>query len=57
LRTDRQRIGQAGQWDFNASVRNLFDAEVKEPSVIGTAITGDLPQPGRSFIFEASVAF
>jgi outer membrane receptor for ferrienterochelin and colicins len=57
LRTDRQRIGQTGQWAFNASVRNLFDAEAREPTPIGSAITHDLPLPGRSFTFEAAVAF
>lgn len=58
LRTDRQRIaGQAGQWAFSASVRNLFDADAREPTVGGSSITYDLPLPGRSYTLEASIAF
>ena len=37
-------------WDFAASVRNLFDADVREPSLApGTALPNDLPMAGRSF--------
>jgi iron complex outermembrane receptor protein len=58
LRTDRQRIpGQTGQWNFSVSVRNLFNADAREPSVSGSSITYDLPQPRRSYVIEASTAF
>lgn len=58
LRTDRQRIpGQTGQWTFSASVRNLFNANAREPSVSGSSITDDLPLPRRSYIVEASIKF
>lgn len=45
-------------WEFSASVRNLFNADVREPSLYssGDAITvpipGDLPMPGRSFFLQ-----
>ena len=58
LRTDRQPIsGQTGQWSFSASVRNLFNADGREPTVRGSAITFDLPLPRRSYLVEASIAF
>lgn len=50
LRTDRTREG----WDFAASIRNLCDASVKEPTLApGTALPDDLPMPGRSFWLQA----
>lgn len=49
LRTTRGK----GHWDFAASVRNLFDADVREPSLApGTAIPDDLPMAGRSFYIQ-----
>jgi iron complex outermembrane receptor protein len=37
------------QWDLAVSVRNLFDADVREPSLApGTAIPDDLPMAPRS---------
>jgi outer membrane receptor for ferrienterochelin and colicins len=58
LRTDRQRIAdRAGQWTFSASVRNLSNADAREPTVSGSSITYDLPLPGRAYVVEASVAF
>jgi outer membrane receptor protein involved in Fe transport len=37
-------------WGFAASVRNLFDADVREPSLRGAfPITDDLPLPGRNY--------
>lgn len=43
------------QWDFSASVRNLFNADVREPSVApGTAIPYDLPMAPRSLYLQAS---
>ncbi len=41
--------------DLAASVRNLFDADAREPAV--PQIPGNLPLPGRSFYLEASVHF
>ncbi|HJW23958.1 MAG TPA: TonB-dependent receptor [Rhodocyclaceae bacterium] len=50
LKTDRTRDG----WDFAASIRNFFDASVKEPTLApGTALPDDLPMPGRSFWLQA----
>jgi iron complex outermembrane receptor protein len=45
-------------WDFAASIRNLFDATVLEPSLApGTAIPYDLPMAGRSFYLQAGYQF
>ncbi len=49
LRTDRGGKG----WDFAASARNLFDANAREPSPVGT-LPVDFPLPGRSFRIEAT---
>ncbi len=51
LRTERGK----GQWGFAASLRNLFNAAILEPSLApGTAIPNDLPQAGRSFYLQAT---
>ncbi|MDZ4200784.1 MAG: TonB-dependent receptor [Gallionella sp.] len=51
LRTSRSM----NQWDLSASVRNLFDATVLEPSTApGTAIPNDLPMAPRSLWLQAS---
>jgi outer membrane receptor protein involved in Fe transport len=44
----------AGRWTLTASVRNLFNANAREPAL--PLIEDDLPLPGRSFMLEASVA-
>lgn len=50
--------GGKGDWDFAASVRNLFDATVLEPSLApGTAIPNDLPMAGRSLYLQAAYRF
>lgn len=54
LRTSRSMK----QWDFSASVRNLFDATVLEPSPSGTTpltvpIPNDLPMAPRSLWLQA----
>lgn len=49
-RTDR---GQ-GQWDFSATVRNVFNADVRQPSLAPGLIPNDLPGPRRSFFVQAS---
>lgn len=52
------------KWDFAASIRNLFNADVREPSAYSAApatnptlptslIPGDLPQAGRNFWLQA----
>lgn len=42
----------ANQWGFAASVRNLFNADVREPSAPG-AIPNDLPMARRSLYLQA----
>ena len=49
LRTERTKQG----WDFSASVFNLLDADIREPSKAGSGITYDLPMPGRTFWLQA----
>jgi iron complex outermembrane receptor protein len=49
LRTDRSKSG----WDFSASVYNLFNADIREPSLTASGITFDLPMPGRTFWLQA----
>lgn len=49
LRTDRPKRG----WDFSASVFNLFNADIREPSKTASGITYDLPMPGRTFWLQA----
>lgn len=52
--TLRSNRGQ-GQWDFAASVRNVFDADVREPSLApGTAIPNDLPMTPRAVYLQAT---
>lgn len=42
-------------WNFAASVRNLFNADVREPSLApGTAIPNDLPMAPRSAYLQAT---
>lgn len=50
LRTMRGK----NQWEFAASVRNLFNADVREPSLApGVAIPNDLPMAPRWFYLQA----
>lgn len=44
LHADRVKQG----WNFSASIRNVFDADIREPSKMGSGITFDLPMPGRT---------
>jgi len=54
LRSANSKTG----WDVAASIRNLFDATVSEPSLApGTALPYDLPMPGRSFYLQTTYAF
>ncbi len=51
LRTNRSK----DRWDFAASVRNLFDADVREPSQSpSSTLPNDLPMAGRSFYLQMS---
>jgi outer membrane receptor protein involved in Fe transport len=49
LRSERTKQG----WDFSASVYNLFNADIREPSKASSGITYDLPMPGRAFWLQA----
>jgi outer membrane receptor for ferrienterochelin and colicin len=41
------------QWDIAASVRNLFNADAREPSLApGLALPNDLPLPRRNFFIQ-----
>jgi iron complex outermembrane receptor protein len=44
-------------WGMAASVRNLFDANAREPSPAPGSIPNDLPLPGRNFYLELSYDF
>jgi len=51
LRSERTKKG----WDFSASVFNLFNADIREPTkptAVGV-ITNDYPMPGRTFWLQA----
>ena len=45
------------QWDASVTVRNLFDAEVKEPSPAPGNLPDDLPMPGRNFALQVRLSF
>lgn len=45
LRSTRSLAG----WDFSATIYNLFDSDVREPSIPESGIKFDLPMPGRTF--------
>jgi outer membrane receptor for ferrienterochelin and colicins len=56
LRTDPQRAG----WDFALILRNLFNADAREPSPFGAPfvqIPNDLPLAGRAAFVEARYKF
>lgn len=42
-------------WGLSASVRNLFDADVREPAA--ASVPQDYPMPGRSFYVQAEYKF
>jgi iron complex outermembrane receptor protein len=46
-----------GHWNLQTGVRNLFDADVREPSMAPGLVANDLPQAGRSFTVQASYVF
>ncbi len=49
LRTMRGK----GQWDFSVAVRNLFNADVREPSPAPGLIPNDLPMAPRAVYLQA----
>lgn len=49
MHTERVKSG----WDFSAAVYNLFNADVREPTSLGSAIVYDFPMPGRTFWLQA----
>lgn len=62
--TVQQGAQQSKGWAFTGSVRNLFNADVREPSPDDhsasqpfVSLPGDLPRPGRSFYVQARLSF
>ncbi|MDM8565724.1 TonB-dependent receptor [Candidatus Halobeggiatoa sp. HSG11] len=53
--TLRQKNLKEGRWNFALSVRNLFDADAREPSEI--SIPNDLPLAGRNYWLELRYNF
>ncbi|HJW54103.1 MAG TPA: TonB-dependent receptor [Burkholderiaceae bacterium] len=47
-----QREKLAGNWDFRATVLNLFNRDAREPSFAPGNIPFDLPLPGRAVYFQ-----
>jgi len=46
-------VGGKNHWDFAVSIRNLFNADVREPSLSpGTSIPDDLPMAPRSIYIQ-----
>lgn len=45
------------QWDVMLTVRNLFNADVREPSLINGGIPDDLPMAPRAAYLQASYGF
>jgi outer membrane cobalamin receptor len=51
LSTDRG----LGNWEFSVAIRNMFNADVREPSIApGTALPNDLPMAPRSIYLRAT---
>lgn len=49
-----RRASEHGQWEFTFSVRNLFNADVREPSLAPGLLPNDLPQAGRNWYLQAA---
>lgn len=47
-------LGGTRQWEIALSVRNLFNADAREPSFAPGALPNDFPLPRRSFYLQAS---
>ncbi|MDO8988866.1 MAG: TonB-dependent receptor, partial [Sideroxyarcus sp.] len=43
-----------GHWGFSSSIRNLFNADVREPSLVPVRIPNDLPMAPRSLWMQAT---
>jgi iron complex outermembrane receptor protein len=53
LSLNTQRV--LGNWDISIAIRNMFNADVREPTLApGTAIPNDLPMAPRSIYLRAS---
>lgn len=48
----RTNSGSKG-WEFAGTIRNLFDADAREPTLPSNLIPNDLPLAGRSFYLQA----
>jgi iron complex outermembrane receptor protein len=46
-----------GQWNFALGVRNVFDADVREPTTVNIGVTNDLPLAGREWFAEIRYRF
>ncbi|NRR33943.1 TonB-dependent receptor [Oxalobacteraceae bacterium] len=46
--------GSEKQWDFSVTLRNLFNADVREPSAAPGVIPHDLPMPARALYLRLS---
>jgi iron complex outermembrane receptor protein len=46
--------GGRNQWELSGSIRNLFNADVREPSLAPGLIPNDLPMARRSFWLQAT---
>ena len=62
--TVRKSMGPLHGWDMALSVRNVFDADVREPSPYDqslaqpfVSIPNDYPQAGRSVSLQATYRF
>ena len=50
--------GLRAGWEFMATLRNAFDADVREPSLApGLSLPNDLPMPGRQWTLQAQYQF
>jgi iron complex outermembrane receptor protein len=49
------RYAMRRDWEFSASIRNLFDIDAREYS--SSKITNNLPLPGRNFYAEVRYKF
>ncbi len=52
LSVRREKI--AGNWELRATVLNLFNRDVREPSISPGNIPFDIPMPGRAFTVQLS---
>jgi iron complex outermembrane receptor protein len=48
----RANTGRSG-WEFSGGIRNLFNADAREPSRLSNGLPNDLPLPGRTLFVQA----